>query len=255
MVMSSTLSPVLRYVSRQYSGSIDTFFPITYPSFASLSISFWTIIPSPILLILWNKKFPDFSLLGAALASRVAVDSDRGLFDVSDILSILGLLYSVWELYNEAMSESICSFSYLSGSLWIAVMKDRFGEIDSSLRVSLRIGESPGVGSKGGKRRLGMGKGRNISLSDSLGSDLSSGVVVKCVDDPSWDLFGGVSFEGIVGDELFSEVGYIDWLVSFPDGVTCVKASVVRCGVRLKSVSSWDWVFVTRMLRLIITSH
>jgi hypothetical protein len=118
-------------------------------------------------------------------------------------------------------------------------------EIDSLLRVSLRIGESPGVGSKDGKRRLGMGKGCNISLSDLLGSDLSSGVVVKCIDDLSWDLFRGVSFEGIVGNKLFNEVGYIDQLVSFPDGVTCVKASVVRCGVRLKSVSSWDWVFVT----------
>jgi hypothetical protein len=240
MVMSSTLSTVLRYVSRRYSGSIDTFFPITYPSLASLSISFWVIIPSPILLILWNKKFPDFSLLGAVSASRVAVDSDLGLFDVSDILGIRGLLYSVWELYNEATSESICSFSYSSGSLWIAVMKDRFGEIDSSLGVSSRIGESPGVGSKDGKRRLGMGKGRDISSSDSLGSDSSSGVVVKCVDDPSWDSFGGVGFEGIVGDELFDEVGYVDWLMSFSDGVTHVKTSVVRCRVKLKSVSSWD---------------
>jgi hypothetical protein len=108
-------------------------------------------------------------------------------------------------------------------------MKDRFGEIDSLLRVSLRIGESLGAGSKDGKRRLGMGKGCDISSSDLLGSNLSSGVVVKCVDDLSWDLFGGVCFEGIVGDELFDEVGYVDWLVSFSDGVTCVKVSVVRC--------------------------
>jgi hypothetical protein len=135
------------------------------------------------------------------------------------------------------------------------VTKDRFSEIDSSLRVSLRIGESPGIGSKDGKRRLGMGKGHDISLSDSLGSDLSSGVVVKCVDDLSWDSFRGVGFEGIVGNKLFDEVGYVNQLVSFSDGVTCVKVSVVRCQVRLKSVSSWDWVFVTWMLRLIITSH
>jgi hypothetical protein len=106
-------------------------------------------------------------------------------------------------------------------------MKDRFGEIDSSLRVSLRIGESPGVGSKDGKRRLGMGKGCDISLSDSLGSDLSSGVVVKCVNDSSWDSFGGVGFEGIVSNKLFDEVGYVDWLMSFPDGVTCVTAVCV----------------------------
>jgi hypothetical protein len=135
------------------------------------------------------------------------------------------------------------------------VTKDRFGEIDSSLRVSLRIGESPGVGSKNGKRRLGMGKGCDISLSDLLGSDSSSGVVVKCVDDSSWDSFGGVDFEGIVGDELFDEVGYVDWLVSPCSGVIRVKAPVVNCCVKLKSVSSWDWVFVTQMLRLIITSH
>jgi hypothetical protein len=155
-------------------------------------------------------------------------------------LDTSGFLYSVWELYNDATSESMCSFSYSSGSLWIAVTKDRFGEIDSSLGVSSRIGESLGVGSKDGKRRLGMGKGRDISSSDSLGSDSSSGVVVKCVDDLSWDSFGGVGFEGIVGDELFDEVGYVDRLVSFSDGVTRVKASVVRCRVRLKSVSSWD---------------
>jgi hypothetical protein len=153
--------------------------------------------------------------------------------------------YSVWELYNDATSESMCSFSYLSGSLWIAVTKDKFGEIDSLLRVSSRIGESPGVGSKDGKRRLGMGKGCDISLSDSLGSDSSSGVVVKCVDDLSWDSLGGVCFEGIVGDELFNEVGYVDWLVSPCSGVIRVKAPVVNCCVKLKSVSSWDWVFVT----------
>jgi hypothetical protein len=154
-------------------------------------------------------------------------------------------VYSVWELYNNATSESICSFSYLSSSLWIAVMKDKFGEIDNLLGVSSIIGDSLDAGLKDGKRRLGMGRGRNISLSDLLGFDLSSGVVVKGIDDLSCDLFSGVCFEGIVGDELFDEVGCIDWFTSFSGGVTCVKAFVVRCHVRLKSVSSWDWVFIT----------
>jgi hypothetical protein len=168
--------------------------------------------------------------------------------------SIKGV-YLVWELYNNATSESICSFLYLSSSLWIAVTKDRFGEIDNLLGVSLRIGESPGAGLKEGKRRLGMGKGCDISLSDLLGSDLSSGVVVKGIDNLSCDLFSGVCFKGIVGDELFNEVGYIDWFKSSSGGVTCVKVSVVKCCIRLKLVSSWDWVFITQMLRLIITSQ
>jgi hypothetical protein len=139
-----------------------------------------------------------------------------------------------------AMSESICLFSYLSSSLWIAVMKDRFGEADNLLGVSLRMGKSLGCSSKDRNRRLGMGKGHVISLSDLLGSDSSSGVVVKSINDSS----GGVSLEGIVGDELFNEVGYVDWLVSPCSGVICVKVSVVNNCVRLKSVSSWDWVFV-----------
>jgi hypothetical protein len=149
------------------------------------------------------------------------------------------------------MSESICSFSYLSGSLSIAVTKDRFGEGDNSLGVSSRIGESSNIGSKEGKRGFGMGSSCDISSSDLLGSDLSSGVVVKSID----DLSSGVCLEGIVGDELFNEVGYVDWLVSLCSGVTLVKLSVVRCRVRLKSTSSWDWAFVTRMLRLITTSQ
>jgi hypothetical protein len=135
------------------------------------------------------------------------------------------------------------------------VTKDKFGEIDNLLGVSSRIGESPGAGLKEGKRRLGMGRGHDISSLDLLRSNSSSGVVVKGIDDLSCDLFGGVCFEGIVGDKLFDKVGYVDWFVSFSGGVTCVKASVVRCCVRLKLVSSWDWVFITRILRLIITSH
>jgi hypothetical protein len=129
------------------------------------------------------------------------------------------------------------------------VTKDKFGEIDNLLRVSLRIGESPGVGSKEGKRRLGMGRGCDISSSDLLRSNSSSGVVVKGIDDSSCDSFGGVCFEGIVGDELFNEVGYVDWFMSFSGGVTHVKASVVRCCVRLKLVSSWDWCY-NQMIRL-----
>jgi hypothetical protein len=131
------------------------------------------------------------------------------------------------------------------------VTKDRFSEADNSLGVSSRMGESSDIGSKEGNRRFGIGKGCDISLSDSLGSDSFSGVVVKSID----DLSGGVSLEGIVGDELFNEVGYVDQLVSPCSGVTLVKVSVVKCCVRLKSVSSWDWVFVTQMLRLIITSQ
>jgi hypothetical protein len=87
------------------------------------------------------------------------------------------------------------------------VTKDGFGEIDSLLGVSLRIGESLGVGSKEGKSRFGMGRGHDISSSDLLRSNLSSGVVVKSVDDLSCDLFRGVCFEGIVGDKLLDEVG------------------------------------------------
>jgi hypothetical protein len=117
-------------------------------------------------------------------------------------------------------------------------MKDKFGEIDNLLGVSLRIGESPGAGSKEGKRRLGMGRGCDISSSDLLRSNLSSGVVVKGIDNLSCDSFRGVCFKGIVGDKLFDEVGYADWFVSFSGGVTCVKASVVKCCVRLKLVSS-----------------
>jgi hypothetical protein len=135
------------------------------------------------------------------------------------------------------------------------VTKDKFGEIDNLLGVSLRIGESPGAGLKEGKRRLGMGRGCDISSSDLLRSNSSSGVVVKGIGDLLCVSFGGVHLEGIVGDKLFNEVGYIDWFKSFSSGVTCVKASVVKCCVRLKLVSSWDWVFITQMLRLIITSH
>jgi hypothetical protein len=98
------------------------------------------------------------------------------VFSMYQTLRNIKEVYLVWELYNNAMSESICSFSYLSSSLWIAVMKDKFGEIDNLLGVSSRIGESPGAGLKEGKRRLGMGRGHDISSSDLLRSNSSSGV-------------------------------------------------------------------------------
>jgi hypothetical protein len=98
-------------------------------------------------------------------------------------------------------------------------MKDRFGEGDNLLGVSLRMGESLDSGSKDGNRRFGIGRGLIISLSDLLGSDSSSGVVVKSID----DLSSGVSLEGIVGNKLLDEVGYVDWLVSPCSGVTLVK--------------------------------